>query len=87
VSKRTLARRLASEGLTFATVLRHLRSDLAKRHLADRDLSVSKIAWLLGYRDVNTFTNVVQALDRQATSGDSGSAPPACKWDVKPAAL
>lgn len=57
MSKRTLARRLASEGLTFATVLRHLRSDLAKRHLADRDLSVSKIAWLLGYRDVSTFTN------------------------------
>ena len=57
MSKRTLARRLASEGLTFARVLRHLRSDLAKRHLADRDLSVSKIAWLLGYRDVSTFTN------------------------------
>ena len=57
MSQRTLARRLASEGLTFVTVLRHLRSDLAKRHLADRDLSVSKIAWLLGYRDVSTFTN------------------------------
>jgi AraC-like DNA-binding protein len=57
MSQRTFARRLASEGLTFATVLRHLRSNLAKRHLADRDLSVSKIAWLLGYRDVSTFTN------------------------------
>jgi AraC-like DNA-binding protein len=54
---RTLARRLSSEGLTFADVLRNLRSNLAKRHLADEDLSISKIAWLLGYQDVSAFTN------------------------------
>jgi AraC-like DNA-binding protein len=55
--RRTLARRLASEGLTFTGVLDALRSDLAKRHLADHDLSISKIAWLLGYSDVSAFTN------------------------------
>jgi AraC-like DNA-binding protein len=54
---RTLARRLASEGLTFRGVLDALRSDLAKRHLADHDLSISKIAWLLGYSDVSAFAN------------------------------
>jgi AraC-like DNA-binding protein len=54
---RTLARRLSSEGLTFADVLRNLRSNLAKRHLADEDLPISKIAWLLGYQDVSAFTN------------------------------
>jgi AraC-like DNA-binding protein len=57
LSQRTLARRLSSEGLTFAGVLRQLRSDLARRHLADKDLSISKIAWLLGYQDVSAFTN------------------------------
>jgi AraC-like DNA-binding protein len=57
MSQRTLARRLASEGLTFTGVLDALRSDLAKRHLADHDLSISKIAWLLGYSDVSAFTN------------------------------
>jgi len=57
VSRRTLARRLASEGLTFDRVLRALRSDLAKRHLADRDLSISKVAWLLGYQDASTFSH------------------------------
>jgi AraC-like DNA-binding protein len=56
VSRRTLARRLASEGLTFDAVLQTLRCDLAKRHLGDGDLSVSKIAWLLGYRDVSAFS-------------------------------
>jgi AraC-like DNA-binding protein len=56
LSERTLARRLASEGLTFKEVLRTLRSDLVKRHLADRDLSISHIAWLLGYSETSAFS-------------------------------
>jgi AraC-like DNA-binding protein len=56
-SPRTLARRLASEGLTFADILRELRIGLAKRHLGDKNLTISQIAWLLGYRDVSAFTN------------------------------
>ena len=56
MSQRTLGRRLASEGLTFTGVLNALRSDLAKRHLGDRSLSISKIAWLLGYSDVSAFS-------------------------------
>jgi AraC-like DNA-binding protein len=38
-------------------VLHALRSDLAKRHLADHDLSISKVAWLLGYSDVSAFSS------------------------------
>jgi AraC-like DNA-binding protein len=57
IGRRTLARRLASEGLTFSGVLQSLRHDLATRHLMDKDLSISKIAWLLGYQDVSAFTN------------------------------
>jgi len=57
MSRRTLARRLASEGLSFVGVLQALRSDLAKRHLADRDLSISEIAWLLGYSEVSAFSS------------------------------
>jgi AraC-like DNA-binding protein len=57
VGKRTLARRLASEGLTFSEVLQRLRRELATRHLTDNDISISKIAWLLGYQDVSAFTN------------------------------
>ena len=56
-STRTLARRLASEDLTFAGILRHLRIALAQRYLADKDLTVSQISWLLGYRYVSAFTN------------------------------
>jgi AraC-like DNA-binding protein len=57
LSQKTLARRLCSEGLRFASVRQRLRCDLAKRHLADKGLSISKIAWLLGYQDVGAFTN------------------------------
>jgi AraC-like DNA-binding protein len=57
LSERTLARRLCLEGLRFAGVRQRLRCDLAKRHLADKDLSVSKIAWFLGYQHVGAFTN------------------------------
>jgi AraC-like DNA-binding protein len=56
MSPRTLARRLASEGLTFSGVLTKLRSDLASRYLNELDLAVSQVAWLLGYQEVSAFT-------------------------------
>ena len=57
MSHRTLARRLASEGLTFSRIAEDLKSDLAGRYLADGDLPISQIAWLLGYREVSAFTH------------------------------
>jgi len=55
VSSRTLSRRLTSEGHTFAEVLDALRSDLAKRYLREPELTISEIAWLLGYRQTSSF--------------------------------
>jgi AraC-like DNA-binding protein len=57
VSKRTLARRLASEGLTFARVLETLRFNLAESYLRERDLRISEVAWLVGYREISGFTH------------------------------
>jgi AraC-like DNA-binding protein len=57
MSKRTLARRLADEGLNFTEILQQLRRDLALRYLEDRKLHVSKIAWLLGFNEVSAFTH------------------------------
>jgi len=57
VSQRTFARRLSMEGVTFSEVLTSLRSNLAERYLADGSLSISKIAWLLGYQEVSAFTH------------------------------
>ena len=68
VSQRTLARRLSSEGLTFAGVLQRLKSDLAARHLADETLSISEIAWLVGYQDVSAFTHAFKRWTGKAPS-------------------
>jgi AraC-like DNA-binding protein len=57
MSDRTLARKLSDEGLNFTKILQQLRHDLAVRHLHDRKLHVSKIAWLLGFHEVSAFTH------------------------------
>jgi AraC-like DNA-binding protein len=57
VSQRTFARRLSLEEVTFSDVLESLRSDLAERYLTNDDLSISQIAWLLGYQEVSAFTH------------------------------
>ena len=57
MSGRTLARRLAAEDLTFLAVLEDMRKDLALHYLADASLSISRIAWLLGFQEVSAFTH------------------------------
>jgi AraC-like DNA-binding protein len=57
MSQRSLARRLEERGLTFGKVLDQLRADLAARHIRDKDLSISQVAWLLGYQEVSAFTH------------------------------
>jgi AraC-like DNA-binding protein len=57
LSLRTSARRLALEHVTFSEILENLRSDLAEQYLSDPELSISRIAWLLGYQEVSAFTH------------------------------
>jgi AraC-like DNA-binding protein len=57
VSRRTLSRSLFAEGVTFARILEELRAALAQRYLRDRELPISEIAWLLGYREISSFTH------------------------------
>jgi AraC-like DNA-binding protein len=57
MSERSLARRLSREGLTLTRVLGDLKRELAKRYLLDEDLTISDIAWRLGYREASAFTH------------------------------
>jgi len=57
LSQGTLARRLKSEGLSFSRILRDLRYDLTRTYLREKSLSISMIAWLLGYEEVSSFTH------------------------------
>ncbi|HEX5359480.1 MAG TPA: AraC family transcriptional regulator ligand-binding domain-containing protein [Fluviicoccus sp.] len=56
MSTRTLQRRLQEKELEFNLVLDKIRSELAQRYLADKHLSFTDIALLLGYSEQSAFT-------------------------------
>jgi AraC-like DNA-binding protein len=68
MSQRSLARHLAHEGLNFSTVLNELRLDLARRYMKDEQLSVSHVAWLLGYQSVASFSHAFKRWTGNAPS-------------------
>jgi AraC-like DNA-binding protein len=57
MSERTLARRLAEENVTFIEVMKQLKASLASRYLEDEAMSISRIAWLLGFEDASSFSH------------------------------
>ncbi len=56
MSPRTLARRLAEEGTSFATLITDLRAALARDYLRNSNLPLTEIAFLLGYTDASSFS-------------------------------
>ena len=54
---RTLSRRLADEGTTYADIVDQLRRSLALQYLKDDNMSLSQIAWLLGYEGSTSFNH------------------------------
>jgi AraC-like DNA-binding protein len=57
LSLRTLSRRLADEGTTYAGVVDDLRRTLALQYLKEPSMSISQIAWLLGYEGSTSFNH------------------------------
>jgi len=57
-SRRSLQRRLSDRNKKFSYVLSDIRSQLALRYLGDLQLSISDVAFLLGYVDQGAFTKV-----------------------------
>ena len=55
VSKRSLHRHLKNEGQSFQTLLDGTRTELSLRYLANDDLSVEEISYLLAFSDPNSF--------------------------------
>ena len=64
MSVRTLARRLGDLGVTYAQILDELRHDLALRYLRDPNLSLSQIAFLLGYSELSAFSHAFRRWTR-----------------------
>jgi AraC-like DNA-binding protein len=57
MSQRTLQRRLAEHGISYREVQQVARAREARRLLGCEDISVSEIAWQLGYIDAPSFSN------------------------------
>jgi AraC-like DNA-binding protein len=57
LSIRTLSRRLADEGATYEEVVDQLRRSLALQYIKEPSMSVSQIAWLLGYEGSTSFNH------------------------------
>jgi AraC-like DNA-binding protein len=68
MSVRTFSRRLADEGTTYAEVVDQLRRSLALQYLKDPGLSLSQIAWLLGYEGATSFNHAFKRWTGRAPS-------------------
>lgn len=55
MSSRTLRRRLATEGVSFETLVENARKTLAINLLANSDVSIERVAGETGYSDVRSF--------------------------------
>ncbi len=61
ISPRALQNRLAQQGTTFERVLSDTRRSLAVRYLRDTDLSLTEIAYMLGFSEQSAFTRAARA--------------------------
>ena len=57
MSERTLARRLAQEGVSFIEIVQQLKATLARHYLEEETMPVSEIAWLLGFEEPSSFSH------------------------------
>ncbi len=56
LQERTLQRRLAADGAEFSDLLNGVRRELAERYLSSRSYSLTRVAEMLGYAQLSSFT-------------------------------
>jgi AraC-like DNA-binding protein len=57
ITQRTLQRKLKEAGVSFQQVLDQIRSELAQDYLKQGNLSISEIAFLLGFQEQSSFNH------------------------------
>jgi AraC-like DNA-binding protein len=65
---RTFSRRLADEGVTYEEVVDQLRRSIALQYIKEPSVSVSQIAWLLGYEGSTSFNHAFRPWTGQSPS-------------------
>ena len=68
MSGRTLRRRLADEGASYHALADELRRELSLRYLADPRISVTEVAFLLGFADTAAFSKAFRRWTGQTPS-------------------
>ncbi|RAV06022.1 AraC family transcriptional regulator [Mycolicibacterium sp. GF69] len=74
IGTRTLQRRLGEEGITFQETLADVREELALHYLTQSSLSLTEIAFLLGYDDPNSFHRAFSRRTGRTPLGVRGNA-------------
>jgi AraC-like DNA-binding protein len=64
MSPRTLQRRLGELGTTYQDLLDDVRRRAARRLLANTDLGIGEVAFLIGFEEMNSFTRAFQSWER-----------------------
>ena len=75
IGARTFQRRLATHGITYQTLLDHVRRDEALARLQTPDVSVASVALALGYRDASAFHHAFRRWTGQSPRQVRGRAP------------
>jgi AraC-like DNA-binding protein len=57
MSERTLSRKLTEERTAYDEIVDQLRRSLALQYIKDKGISLSQIAWLLGYEGSTSFNH------------------------------
>ncbi len=57
LTKRSLQRRLADENVSFSNLLDEVRREIVPRYLREKELSLTEIAFLLGFSEQSTFNH------------------------------
>lgn len=74
MSERTLLRRLKSEGTSFRDVVNQLRQELALQYLQRGEMTISEIAYRLGFSDEGAFSRAFKRWTGRRPSAVSRSA-------------
>ena len=67
-STRTMQRELRDEGTTFSTVVNEVRHDLAIKYVQDSRLSLTEVAFMLGFSESSSFTRAFKRWTGSAPS-------------------
>lgn len=76
IGQRTLQRRLSERGTTFRRLLDSTRRDLAAQYLADPELSLTEVAYLLGFAEQASFYRAFRRWYQSTPQAHRGQASP-----------